>query len=674
MNTASQSLVQVGVSMVLRDNFTKEAGKISQSFRTMMADMDTLSRGYRASFGDISEIGMNLVGSMYDAYKYSAGVQNEIWLTSKIAGANIREAQQLWDVAQQVNKETPLTAAQVASAERYLAMAGNSAQQIKDLIGPASKLASIFGIDPGGKGGLADMMTNIMAMFQIDSSKATQVVDDLYTAVTSANISMEDLMATIRYSGADMNAAGVSLREVAAAAGALGDVGIQGTMAGTSLGNMMRYFQLSIAGQKKYGFETLQKWGLGREDFYDASGQFKGLGNFLTKFYEIYQKMDPLQRTQDFYNIFSVRGMRALIPMMEAIEAGNDKFLKIMGKYEGNQGIVEDINQQRLRTNAGMIDQFESSVENLITTFGKASEGPFRGLLEVGTDLVDALNNFIQTDFGAKTTSYAVGMIITGTVWVTLKGILAFVQNIMSYSAGIQQGIIQTANNTRLNSVNTLQLASVMRTRLLSIEGNMTQMIINQRTMIGLLGRLNGIALNSAGQWYVTDPERYGETSKGKKAKKGQYAGKGLGRPATAILMDDDFESMRKDSHGAGPTPTPPVGKKGIGKAIVSAGSWVARNAGKLTNKIGIALMVLETGQYIWSLATEATKENTEALKAKEEEERKRRENLWYEAVKQGVIDGIKNGRLNLNVNSNNPDISVTGGDFDYTGGALLGL
>ena len=674
MNTASQSLVQVGVSMVLRDNFTKEAGKISQSFRTMMADMDTLSRGYRASFGDISEIGMNLVGSMYEAYKYSAGVQNEIWLTSKIAGANLKESKELWEVAQQVNKETPLSAAQVASAERYLAMAGNSAQQIKDLIGPASKLASIFGIDPGGKGGLADMMTNIMAMFQIDSSKATQVVDDLYTAVTSANISMEDLMATIRYSGADMNAAGVSLREVAAAAGALGDVGIQGTMAGTSLGNMMRYFQLSIAGQKKYGFETLKKWGLDREDFYDASGQFKGLGNFLNKFYDIYQKMDPLQRTQDFYNIFSVRGMRALIPMMEAIEAGNDKFLKIMGRYDSNQGIVERINQERLATNAGLIDQFESSVENLITTFGKASEGPFRGLLEVGTQLVDSLNSFIQTDFGAKTTSYAVGMIITGTVWMTLKGILAFVQNITAYTSGIQSGIIQTANNTRLNSLNTMKLGEIMRTRLLSIEGNMTQMIINQRTMIGLLGRLNGIALNSAGQWYVTDPDRYGKTSKGQKAKKGQYAGGSIGRPATAIFIDDDFESTRQQSQSAPTTPPAGGGKKGLGSIITTAGTWVARNAGKLTNKIGIALMVLETGQYIASLLTDATKENTEALKANEEEERKRRENLWYEAVKQGVIDGMKNGKFNLNVNSNNPDLSVTGGDFDYTGGALLGM
>lgn len=656
MNTASQNLVQVGVSMVLRDNFTKEAGRISQSFRSMMADMDTLTRGYKSSFGDISEIGMNLVGSMYDAYKYSAGVQNEIWLTSKIAGANIKEAKELWDVAQQVNKETPLTAAQVASAERYLAMAGNSARDIKNLIGPASKLASIFGIDPGGKGGLADMMTNIMAMFQIDTSKASGVVDDLYTAVTNANMSMEDLMATIRYSGADMNAAGVSLREVAAAAGALGDVGIQGTMAGTSLGNMMRYFQLSISGQKKYGFETLAKWGLGREDFYDAQGNFLGLGNFLQKFYDIYQKMTPLQRTQDFYNIFSVRGMRALIPMLESIAAGNDKFLKIMNKYDENQGVVERVNQERLSTNAGLIDQFESSIENLIATFGKSSEGPWRGLLTVGTELVDNLREFIETDFGAKATSYAVGMIITATVWATLKGILAFVSNISQYTQTLRIATTETAVNTKVGP-------EIIRLRLISLENNM---INGHRNIVELLARLNGMGVNKGGYWMVTDPTKYGKTKNGKAAKRGQFAG---GKPAGTVIIDDGYGSQQPNPNPSGGTTT-----------VSRFGKWGTR-LGKLTGYLGkglnyatAALMAYQTLEFILNLNTDAVKENTDALKENEEKERQRREELWYNAIKQGVIDGMRSGKLNLNVNSTDPNIDVSGGEFEYGGAALLGL
>ena len=36
----SRSLVEVGVAMVLKDRFSNEAGRISNSFRTMMNDMN----------------------------------------------------------------------------------------------------------------------------------------------------------------------------------------------------------------------------------------------------------------------------------------------------------------------------------------------------------------------------------------------------------------------------------------------------------------------------------------------------------------------------------------------------------------------------------------------------------------------------------------------------------
>lgn len=253
MFNSGKNIVEVGIAMVLRDQFSKESGRISNSFKTMMNDMSTWSRGIQMSGSSLADYGAQVLKSMYRAYEYSAGVQNEIWMASKIAGATQAEQNRLLQVAKQVNEETPLTAMQVSSAARYLAMAGNKADAIEKMIPPVAKLASILNIDPGGKGGVADMMTNIMSMFQIPMEDAAKVSDDLYTATTNANISLEDLAATIRYSGADMKAAGVSMRELAAATGVLGDMGIQGSMAGTSLGNMVRNLQLSLSEQKKLG-------------------------------------------------------------------------------------------------------------------------------------------------------------------------------------------------------------------------------------------------------------------------------------------------------------------------------------------------------------------------------------------------------------------------------------
>lgn len=250
MNT-SRSIVEVGVAMVLKDRFSQEAGKISGSFRTMMNDMNTWNRGIQMSASNTMDFGMQLVGGMARAYKYSAGVQNEVWTASKIAGATIAEQREMLQLAKDVNEITPLTASDVASGQRYLAMAGNKFDAIKEMIGPASKLASIFTMTVGQKGGVADLMTNIMSMYQIPMTEAARVTDDLYTAVTNANISLTDLAQSISYAGADMATAGVDLRQTAAAIGVLGDMGIQGSMAGTSLANMIRYLQLSLVNQKR---------------------------------------------------------------------------------------------------------------------------------------------------------------------------------------------------------------------------------------------------------------------------------------------------------------------------------------------------------------------------------------------------------------------------------------
>ena len=51
-------------------------------------------------------------------------------------------------------------------------MAGNKFDAIKEMIGPASKLASIFTMPVGQKGGVADLMTNIMSMYQIPMGRS----------------------------------------------------------------------------------------------------------------------------------------------------------------------------------------------------------------------------------------------------------------------------------------------------------------------------------------------------------------------------------------------------------------------------------------------------------------------------------------------------------------------
>ena len=66
--TGTNSMVQVGVSMVLQDRFTQEAGKISGSFKGMMNEINDWNRGINMAIGYSFDAGRAMIGGMYDAY------------------------------------------------------------------------------------------------------------------------------------------------------------------------------------------------------------------------------------------------------------------------------------------------------------------------------------------------------------------------------------------------------------------------------------------------------------------------------------------------------------------------------------------------------------------------------------------------------------------------------
>lgn len=372
MAGTSKSLVEVGISMVLRDGFSQQAGRISSSYAQLMNDMNQWNRAVTQSAGAAFDYGAQLVGGMYEAYKHSAEVSNQIFMTSKIAGATAEQSKRLMEVAQQVNMQTPLTNYDIASGERYLAMAGNSAEAIESMIGPAAQLASIFEMQLGGKGGVADMMTNIMATFGIASKDAAKVADILGVATTSANINLTDLAQSLQYSGATFRNAGIDLQTAAAAIGVLGDQGIQASSAGTALANMVRYLTLSITGQKAKGAKMLEAMGISKDELVDSYGNLKDLGTLMSVLAEKMGKLSGTAREAAMYNIFGVRGQRAASGLFQAIWNGSDKMQAIIDKENDSAGWTDKITKERMNTPQGRIDALNAAIDNLKVGLGQA--------------------------------------------------------------------------------------------------------------------------------------------------------------------------------------------------------------------------------------------------------------------------------------------------------------
>lgn len=579
----TKSLVEVGVSMVLRDKFSSETGKISQSFNNMMNDMNDWNRAIQMSTGNAVQNSMKVLGGMAEAYQYSAKVQDTIFMASKIAGATAEQQTEMMQLAQAVNAVTPLTAADIASGQRYLAMAGNTVEQIKDMTGPAAKLASILGQPFGGKGGVADLMTNIMSMYVIPSQQATKVTDDLYTAVTNANMSLTDLAQAITYAGADMANAGYDLRQTAAAIGVLGDMGIQGSSAGTALANMIRYLQLSLANQKKKGFSALTSLGLSPQDFFDAEGNLIRLDKVYRKFGEALMNKPLLERTKAFYNIFGVRGTRDISNQIRNMMSGSDKMTKILEQYDKNSGIVEQVTEERLKTPQGIIEAFKSNFENLVVNIGSTLADVFNPILTVFTKISQWVQGIAGT-LGGQIVVKAIAwgsitaLVVNGYRYLAATGrmLSTYMQQTNTQSQATASGVSKSAS-----------AAAVLETRLIHITQIMREQYYLQKAMAF------GWTAGPRGGWYGPN---------GKPIRKFSIPGQILG--------------------GGGPgspkppsSPTPPLGPLGKAGAGMLFGRLLGFLGGPWGMAIGIALPLVV--EYLPKLIDSLNK-NTDSNLSKE--------------------------------------------------------
>ena len=644
----SRSLVEVGVAMVLKDRFSNEAGRISNSFRTMMNDMNTWNRGIQMSAANAFDFGKELVGGMAKAYQYSAGVYDQVFLASKMSGANAAQQARLMQVAKEVNEVTPLTAKDIASGERYLAMAGNNVEQIEKMIGPAAKLASIFSMPLGEKGGVADLMTNIMQTFNIPSQNATQVVDQLATAVTSANISLTDLAQSFQYSGAEFRNAKISMGDAAAAIGVLGNQGIQASSAGTALANMMRYLTLSVTGQKKAGSTMLKSLGIDPASLVDSQGNLLRLDKIITMLGDKLRGRRGIDISSALFNIFGVRGTRAASALLQDYWSGTNKLTELMDKVNSAKGTVESLTQERLQTPAGIIEQFKSNWENFVVTVGSTLAQVFNPLLKFGSGLLKIINDIQETWAGKFLVKVVATGALVGTIYQGFKFISGTIRMISTFQAlATAETEGMAAGMTKTNVQATI------------LEGHL-------RNISAMMMRMTALQMASGKFFALPMGGTVGKTKKG-----------------TVVARDSQgrFTSMSTlagagAGAAVGSTVTRTAGQQVAKRGAIGFGARLlgSRLLGFLGGPLGLALSIgIPLLIEVIGGLTNSVDKNTEALNSDDNKAsiQERNQQAFVEAVRSAIRDGFKDSRINISVDGEPVGDFAPGNSSDFTGIAL---
>ena len=659
--TGTNSMVQVGVSMVLQDRFTQEAGKISGSFNGMMNEINNWNRGINMAIGYSFDAGRAMIGGMYDAYKYSAGVSKEILLAAKMSGATTKQQNEMFRLAQEINSRNPLTALDIASGEKFMAMAGNAPDQIKKMIEPAAQLAAIFGMNLGGKGGVADLMTNIMATFNIPGTQAIDVVDKLGIATTSTNMSLNDLAAAFQYSGAEFRNAKMDMGTAAAAIGVLGDQGIQASSAGTALANMYRYLTLSITGQRKKGYKALKAIGIDPKSLLTAKGDLKDIATIIKIIGDHLGKNASTQKaTSFFYNAVGVRGSRAMSALLQDYWTGRNKLETVLAKYNDpkNADWTNKAMQDYMNSPQGRIDVLTSSFENLKVSAGAALADVFNPILKGLTVIAQVVNTITNTGFGGWVIRIGSMSLM---IFTAIQGFrMIYMTTRMITTTFRQQNLQQTQQQTRLVAMNAVY----------------AQIEAHLRTMVALQMQLTGMQMAPGTRMNLPMGGTLGK-SKGGKVTVGVPTSISPNGRITPGGYANAISSAAGAAAGAAGAAAAAGGRAAAG-ATIGVGSRILGFLGGpwgIGLSIGIPIIVDLLGKWF----SKDQEENDEA--AKRQEDLIQMQNLIQQnmsgnitnAVREGVIQGNAQSpqRLRLDYNSSvhpgsGPAFSEDT-DFNYT-------
>lgn len=291
--------------------------------------------------------------------------------------------------------DTKYTAVEVAGAVKYLAMAGMGIDTINQSIRPITNLALIGDNDVAY---IADLATNIMAGYDIRNGSMDSVADVIASTISRSNVNIVEMAESYKMAAGYLRMAGVDFTESAAAVGLLGNMGLKGTLAGTSLRAMSTRF----AKPTKEAQKVLDRLGVKFTEMRDIAGvQVEKLRPIADIFEELNKKGASMA---DMQAIFGKIGGNAA--MMFVRNYGQLRELAVHNRT--SHGIASELALVKQNTTKGLWDQvtsqvsegfmqayeiLEPEIRTVFHSFLEKFKAPefTRGLVTIGRALLDIM-------------------------------------------------------------------------------------------------------------------------------------------------------------------------------------------------------------------------------------------------------------------------------------------
>lgn len=324
----------------------------------------------------------------------------------------------LKEQAEMLGASTNFTQADAARGQAFLAMAGFTPNSIKAAMPGMLDLALAGGMELPQ---VADIASNILTGMKLDPTKMTNVADVLSAAFTRANLDVGMLGETMKYAAPGAAGLGISLEEVAAMAGKLGDAGIQGSMGGTALRSIMSRMaappKMAAAAMKQLNLQTT-----------DANGNLRKMPDILKELDEKTKNMGNAEKLGLLKALAGEEASNALQVLVDQAGSGElNKLVETLGGANGEAAkLAETMNDNRM----GEFKESMSGLDALRSTLYEANADSISSLLTSITAITGKMTEWAKANpelvsvLGKLFGILAIGAIILGTIGAVMLTVL----------------------------------------------------------------------------------------------------------------------------------------------------------------------------------------------------------------------------------------------------------
>lgn len=393
---AAMGAMGLGIILTLKDQASAGLDKIRQKVAGLEGVTKDMLKGFNtASKSFLSGVAMMWGGaktlgafnSVFGApIETAANFEQAIAGVAAVSGATGKDFERLSAQAKQLGRDTQFSASQAANAQELLARAGFDTNEIIKSMPDVLNMAAAEGMELANA---ADIAASTLRSFGLEASEMSRVSNVLAATSAKTNTSISTLGESFKYSAPFARALGIEIEDAAAMIGAMGDAGIKGSMAGTSLASALR----RLATEPKQAREALASLGIAAKDSLENGAV--SIEKLMKLINAKISGLDKLEQEKILSRIFGGEAGAGMLGVMNAVVSG--KLSQKRDEITAATTAAQDMATRMNATYQGATKRLESASEGLRIAIGNIFLPVLTWLIDKIAAIKSAITGFIET-------------------------------------------------------------------------------------------------------------------------------------------------------------------------------------------------------------------------------------------------------------------------------------